>query len=142
MTAMTDAWPDKRGELMQSVDNVTDVLRRIAEPRPPTHDATFDATLFATRRRGRPRVRARPRRLRQGTQVPAADASGVPARTGGQEATLRHTLDAMADGGIRDQLGGGFHRYSTDARWLVPHFEIMLYDQAMLAPVYGQASAR
>jgi uncharacterized protein YyaL (SSP411 family) len=52
---------------------------------------------------------------------------------------LRHTLDAMADGGIRDQLGGGFHRYSTDARWLVPHFEIMLYDNAMLAWVYTEA---
>src|SRR5205085_7845513 len=52
---------------------------------------------------------------------------------------LRHTLDAMADGGIRDQLGGGFHRYSTDARWLVPHFEIMLYDNAMLAYVYVEA---
>ena len=53
---------------------------------------------------------------------------------------LTRTLDAMADGGIRDHLGGGFHRYSTDARWLVPHFEIMLYDQAMLAPIYAQAA--
>ena len=52
---------------------------------------------------------------------------------------LRHTLDAMADGGIRDHLGGGFHRYSTDAKWLVPHFEIMLYDNAMLAWVYTEA---
>jgi uncharacterized protein YyaL (SSP411 family) len=52
---------------------------------------------------------------------------------------LRHALDAMAEGGIRDQLGGGFHRYSTDAKWLVPHFEIMLYDNAMLAWVYAEA---
>ncbi|HEX8524957.1 MAG TPA: DUF255 domain-containing protein [Tepidisphaeraceae bacterium] len=50
-----------------------------------------------------------------------------------------HTLDAMAAGGIRDQLGGGFHRYSTDAEWLVPHFEIMLYDNAMLAWSYAEA---
>jgi uncharacterized protein YyaL (SSP411 family) len=49
------------------------------------------------------------------------------------------TLDAMADGGIRDQLGGGFHRYATDARWLVPHFEQMLYDNAQLARVYLHA---
>lgn len=42
----------------------------------------------------------------------------------------------MADGGIYDQLGGGFHRYSTDARWLVPHFEKMLYDNAQLALLY------
>ncbi len=53
---------------------------------------------------------------------------------------LTHTLDAMANGGIRDHLGGGFHRYSTDAKWLVPHFEIMLYDQALLAPVYARAA--
>jgi uncharacterized protein YyaL (SSP411 family) len=53
---------------------------------------------------------------------------------------LEHTLDAMAAGGIRDHLGGGFHRYSTDAQWLVPHFEIMLYDNAMLAYVYAEAS--
>ena len=52
---------------------------------------------------------------------------------------LTHTLDAMAAGGIRDQLGGGFHRYSTDARWLVPHFEIMLYDNALLAWCYVEA---
>src|SRR4030088_2647106 len=46
------------------------------------------------------------------------------------------TLRAMAAGGICDQLGGGFHRYSVDERWLVPHFEKMLYDNAMLARVY------
>ncbi len=49
------------------------------------------------------------------------------------------TLDRMAAGGIYDHLGGGFHRYSTDARWLVPHFEKMLYDQALLALAYLEA---
>ncbi|HET9110230.1 MAG TPA: thioredoxin domain-containing protein [Ktedonobacterales bacterium] len=49
------------------------------------------------------------------------------------------TLDKMAAGGIYDQIGGGFHRYSTDAIWLVPHFEKMLYDNALLAPVYLRA---
>jgi uncharacterized protein YyaL (SSP411 family) len=60
-------------------------------------------------------------------------------RRSGDEATLRmvtRTLDAMADGGIHDQLGGGFARYSTDADWLVPHFEKMLYDNALLAHAY------
>jgi uncharacterized protein YyaL (SSP411 family) len=58
------------------------------------------------------------------------------------EATLRMvtvTLDRMADGGIHDQLGGGFARYSTDAQWLVPHFEKMLYDNALLAHAYLEA---
>jgi len=49
------------------------------------------------------------------------------------------TLNAMAKGGIYDHLGGGFHRYSTDGRWLVPHFEKMLYDQALLSTCYIQA---
>jgi uncharacterized protein YyaL (SSP411 family) len=49
------------------------------------------------------------------------------------------TLDKMAAGGVYDQIGGGFHRYSTDAIWLVPHFEKMLYDNALLAPVYLRA---
>ena len=49
------------------------------------------------------------------------------------------TLKKMAKGGIFDQIGGGFHRYSTDGRWLVPHFEKMLYDNALLPPVYAEA---
>jgi uncharacterized protein YyaL (SSP411 family) len=49
------------------------------------------------------------------------------------------TLDHMARGGIYDQLGGGFHRYSTDERWLVPHFEKMLYDNALLTQTYLEA---
>jgi uncharacterized protein YyaL (SSP411 family) len=50
-----------------------------------------------------------------------------------------HTLEQMARGGIYDQLGGGFARYSTDAEWLVPHFEKMLYDNAQLARIYLMA---
>ncbi len=50
-----------------------------------------------------------------------------------------HTLQRMAAGGIRDHVGGGFHRYSVDAQWLVPHFEKMLYDNALLARVYLHA---
>ena len=62
-------------------------------------------------------------------------------RSGAPEARImvERTLDAMADGGIYDHLGGGFARYSTDERWLVPHFEKMLYDNAQLARVYTHA---
>jgi uncharacterized protein YyaL (SSP411 family) len=49
---------------------------------------------------------------------------------------VEHTSRKMAEGGMYDQLGGGFHRYSTDARWLVPHFEKMLYDNALLSRLY------
>ncbi|HEY0590961.1 MAG TPA: thioredoxin domain-containing protein, partial [Thermoanaerobaculia bacterium] len=54
-------------------------------------------------------------------------------------AVVTTTLDRMARGGIYDQIGGGFHRYSTDERWLVPHFEKMLYDNALLARLYTRA---
>src|SRR4051794_7260675 len=62
-------------------------------------------------------------------------------KTGDQRplAMARRTLDAMAAGGIYDHLGGGFARYATDAVWLVPHFEKMLYDNAQLARVYAHA---
>src|SRR5207248_1380181 len=51
-------------------------------------------------------------------------------------AAVELTLDKMAHGGIYDQVGGGFHRYSVDDRWLVPHFEKMLYDNALLSRIY------
>jgi len=62
-------------------------------------------------------------------------------RTGDPEALemVLHTLRAMARGGMRDHLGGGFHRYSVDARWLVPHFEKMLYDNGLLSRIYLHA---
>jgi len=62
-------------------------------------------------------------------------------RTGEELAltTAKKTLYAMAAGGIRDHVGGGFHRYATDRVWLVPHFEKMLYDNALLAKVYTDA---
>ncbi len=72
-------------------------------------------------------------------------------RTGNREALemVKFTCSKMANGGMYDQLGGGFHRYSTDAKWLVPHFEKMLYDNALLSRLYlhyfqvsGEQSAR
>jgi len=53
---------------------------------------------------------------------------------------LTHTLNAMRRGGVYDHIGGGFHRYSTDRQWLVPHFEKMLYDNAQLIEVYAAAA--
>jgi uncharacterized protein len=70
-------------------------------------------------------------------QFPAA----LLRRTKNQEALdmVLATLREMAKGGMHDQLGGGFHRYSVDERWFVPHFEKMLYDQAQLAISYLEA---
>jgi uncharacterized protein YyaL (SSP411 family) len=80
--------------------------------------------------------------LRQASRATGADAETILA-------PVRQTLDVMAAGGIYDQIGGGFHRYATDTIWLVPHFEKMLYDNALLDTVYlhawqltGEASYR
>ena len=80
--------------------------------------------------------------LRQASRATNADAEAILA-------PVRQTLDVMAAGGIYDQIGGGFHRYATDAIWLAPHFEKMLYDNALLATAYlhawqltGEASYR
>ena len=83
-------------------------------------------------------VRPDARRLRPRPEVPARDRTAAAPAAGSGSATttalhmVRHTLDQMARGGMYDQLGGGFHRYSVDERWLVPHFEKMLYDNALL----------
>ena len=58
------------------------------------------------------------------------------------QSAILHTLDRMATGGMYDQIGGGFHRYSTDPKWLVPHFEKMIYDNGQLASVYAEAYER
>ena len=67
---------------------------------------------------------------------------GLPEIAGAAQEMAEVTLRRMADGGIRDHIGGGFHRYATDDIWLVPHFEKMLYDNALLARVYVRAARR
>ena len=68
-------------------------------------------------------------------KFPPASAVELMLRRGEVDLAL-HTLRSMAAGGIHDQVGGGFHRYTVDDRWLVPHFEKMLYDNALLARAY------
>src|SRR2546425_252526 len=78
-----------------------------------------------------------------GTYFPPNDRFGMPSfrRVLGAvaQAMAKQTLRAMAEGGMYDQLAGGFHRYSVDEHWLVPHFEKMLYDNALLARAYLDA---
>jgi uncharacterized protein YyaL (SSP411 family) len=66
---------------------------------------------------------------------------GVRTKSDELQKMVTHTLDHMAQGGIYDHLGGGFHRYSTERTWTVPHFEKMLYDNAQLVEVYARAFA-
>jgi uncharacterized protein YyaL (SSP411 family) len=144
LQSVAQAWDERRAEIVASAGEMTEQLQRIG--RVPSSDGDLNAALLdnAVRRLSR---------AFDPTHGGFGDAPKFPhtmdlkvllrqyARTGDAHALhmVRQTLDKMARGGIYDQLGGGFARYSTDARWLVPHFEKMLYDNALLAQVYLEA---
>jgi uncharacterized protein YyaL (SSP411 family) len=153
MKRLTDLWANKRADLEKGADQITEIVQHEMRPgglvlkRPEinrelvntvitsvvqSHDSDFGGVGFRLERPNSPKFPV-PTKLsllqyavRKQKSKPAAD-------------VLYHTLDAMAAGGIRDHVGGGFHRYSTDRKWLIPHFEKMLYDNAQLADVYTEA---
>ena len=144
LTSIADAFRDKRDELENSADDMVAELRRLSvvdsAPGGLSTDLLDHAFTSFTRTfdsvnggfGGAPKF------------PPAMSLEFLlryHKRTGEGLALsmVTHTLDKMANGGIYDQLGGGFHRYSVDAIWLVPHFEKMLYDNAQLIRVYLHA---
>jgi len=144
LRALHDAWVERRADVDKQADALTDALRQVLEERdrpaaapPPAAvvkaarddlERRFDATWggFGTA----PKFPTPSNLL---LLLALAEDGDEGART-----MLATTLDRMARGGIFDQLGGGFHRYSTDRRWLVPHFEKMLYDNGHLLEVYAR----
>jgi uncharacterized protein len=147
LEALTEAWHQRRDDIERSASDLTRAIRSVASPKStderPLSASDIDRLVSRSVADYEPRFGGfggAPKFPRQTLlQLLLTWTAGRPDAEH-VRAMLRHTLDAMANGGIRDHLGGGFHRYSTDARWLVPHFEIMLYDQAMLASVYARAS--
>ena len=139
-----ELWQSRRDDLVEQATTVTDAIDegvQLPQPTRTPDDALFDAAAAALI-----------------GQLDNADGGfgGAPKfpQTFALDVLLRHhartgdltalqaaviSLDAMAAGGIYDHLGGGFARYATDRRWLIPHFEKMLYDQALLARVYLHA---
>jgi uncharacterized protein YyaL (SSP411 family) len=147
--ALADAYHNRRADVEGSAGQIISILRQLAEPpvakKAMRVDQTFCNELvrasladYDPQHGGFGMAPKFPRQtllellLVHETIVPDANRMTLVSRT----------LSAMADGGIRDHLGGGFHRYSTDAAWLVPHFEIMLYDNALLGWVYAEAAER
>ncbi len=141
LAAVADAWMSRRGELDGAAAALATRLAADDGPAPGTLDA-------ATAAAGALTTLAAQYDPRWGG-FGAAPKFPTPSRlffliaqARGDEAArglLAGTLDGMAAGGVYDWLGGGFHRYSVDERWLVPHFEKMLYDNALLARAYGEA---
>ncbi len=144
MGAVHEAWTERRGDLLEQAGRLTEALQRglpVAEgaglPGPADLDEATMGMLAAHDARwggfGRapkfPQAMSLDHLLRQHRRTGSATAL----------AAVVTSLDAMAAGGIYDHLGGGFSRYSVDERWLVPHFEKMLYDNALLARLYVHA---
>jgi uncharacterized protein YyaL (SSP411 family) len=125
-------------ELASAIDRVYGGLSRA--PKFPQPMALEYLLLAHLRQKSRDRALA----LQGPEAIPGIHVQGTERRPGSEAqpsylSLLELTLDHMANGGIYDQLGGGFHRYATDARWLVPHFEKMLYDNALLSRLYLHA---
>jgi uncharacterized protein len=142
LTAITESWRDRRDEVAGAADRITKALaereRAVASNGTPPSAADLDLAVTA---------------LRQSYDVTRGGFGRAPkfppsmvleflirhaARTSSPEslAMVQGTCEAMARGGVYDQLGGGFARYSVDDAWVVPHFEKMLYDNALLLRVY------
>ena len=144
LAAVAAAWRDRRREVEAGAARVTDHLRSGS----PTAATGFDAAQATDRALatlaaefdeqfggfGRAPKFPTPSRLFLLLQRSRGSAKA--------RSMLETTLDAMAAGGMYDWLGGGFHRYSVDREWNVPHFEKMLYDNALLARAYGEAGLR
>jgi uncharacterized protein YyaL (SSP411 family) len=139
-------WRSRPERLRAQAARVTEALADLADGvsgRLPAFEGTdtdllrvLDGALAASFDAERGGYGGRPKFPPHGELLYLLDQGG---RRGGEEGLrqARRTLTAMADGGIHDQVGGGFHRYSTDAEWLLPHFEKMLYDNALLAQAYA-----
>jgi uncharacterized protein YyaL (SSP411 family) len=144
LTALANAWKDRRDEVVNSAAHITDVLSR--------HGQTAEVEGELTEGL----LRIAPQLLRQAFDPRHGGFGTAPKfphpidlrlllrcwhrfNDADALAMVRKTLDEMARGGIYDHLGGGFHRYSVDERWLVPHFEKMLYDNALLSAAYVEA---
>jgi len=134
MEAVTESWSTQRERLGEATGRIRDQLgaaARIApsdEPLSPALLAGADEQLRALADMTNGGIGGAPK------FPPSCALEYLLAR--GEQEVVKKTLDAMLCGGIRDQIGGGFARYAVDSTWLVPHFEKMLYDNALLARAY------
>jgi uncharacterized protein len=141
---VADVWSRQRAETIRSADKITQQLQEATNSRVGGGDLQA-GLLDKTYEQIRQSYDATNGGFGEVPRFPRPVVPGFLlrywARTGKKEALdmVLNNLRSMAGGGIHDQIGGGFHRYSTDGRWRVPHFEKMLYDQAQLAILYTEA---
>ncbi len=150
LSRMAEVWAEQPEEIEKNAEQLTEHLRKHLQPGLPAGAVQMEALDLA--------LRQSPERWDSefpGFASPPHFAPKFPhaselslllrqhVRTKDEQSLqiVEQTLMAMAKGGIYDQLGGGFHRYSVDRQWLVPHFEKMLYDNSLLARCYAEAYA-
>jgi uncharacterized protein YyaL (SSP411 family) len=141
--AVAEAWRDRRDDVVAQSDQLTAALAEEAARTRDAGDGTVDPAVLEHAYAG---VRAqfepayggfgRAPKFPQAMTIDFLCRAYVRNQSDETRLMITKTLDAMAAGGIHDQLGGGFARYSTDDQWLVPHFEKMLYDNALLTRAY------
>jgi uncharacterized protein YyaL (SSP411 family) len=140
LTAVAGAWRERRDDLARQAEQLVGAIREQAAVRPSSElltDLVLAEAELAVGRAFEPTFGG----FGRAPKFPPSSVLEFLLRRGGENALemTRRTLDAMAAGGMYDLVGGGFHRYSVDDRWLVPHFEKMLYDNALLASAYLHA---
>ena len=143
LRGIAEAYRDRRAEVETSGRQLLAALKSLQDPGPAELATAKDFALAVSRLLGR--VDDRHGGFGTAPKFPNTMALEVLIRSAPHDGrdrarqAVHHALTAMADGGIHDQLGGGFHRYSVDQGWIVPHFEKMLYDNALLASLYLNA---
>ncbi len=146
--SISTAWAEHRGEVMQQAvemaASVAERLRAGPEGRVLSVKAVADGVgmllkMFDRQHGGFGRAPKFPQTVFLDLLLDAREHVGAETREA-VDLALRLSLDKMAIGGVFDQVGGGFHRYSVDGHWTVPHFEKMLYDSALLAMIYAKAA--
>jgi uncharacterized protein YyaL (SSP411 family) len=137
LRAVADAYRERPEDVAAQADALVGALRRSAETQPSREPLT-EALLVEAERGLLSQLDPRWGGFGHAPKFPPASVLEFLLRRGALDA-VRLTLDRMAAGGMYDLVGGGFHRYSVDAQWLVPHFEKMLYDNALLVPPYLHA---
>jgi uncharacterized protein YyaL (SSP411 family) len=132
LKAVAEAWRERRADIERDAGAIVESLRRSVEPsREPLTSGILADAVRALRQQFDPVWGG----FGDAPKFPPASVIEFLLRRGEVEMSTK-TLDSMALGGMYDLVGGGFHRYSVDREWLVPHFEKMLYDNALLVPAY------
>ena len=134
LVSVSDLYRERRDDVARRARAMIEALGQAASAPPSSEPLTESLVFTATRRLGELLDREWGG-FGRAPKFPPASAIELLLRRGEVEPAVK-TLDAMAAGGMYDLVGGGFHRYSVDERWLVPHFEKMLYDNALLVPAY------